>query len=105
MAFHNATPVWGIVDCDQIMTVPNGITITLNKAIMGVKTLQDFKSPLFLGVDTQPDGSIIVTCNKSFKEESEAFLSHLEIYLELILGVVIWEAFTHKYKESMAAVN
>ena len=70
MACHNPTPVWGIVDCGQIMTVPNGTTVTLNQAIMGVKTQQDFKSPLYLGVDTQPDGSVIVTCNKSFKEES-----------------------------------
>ena len=46
--------------------------------------------------------SVIVTCNKSFKEEAEAFLSHLAIYLEQIFGVVIWEAFTHKHKESMA---
>ena len=99
MAWHNATPVWGIVDCDQIMTVSNGTIITLNQVIMGVKTQQDFKSPLFLGVDTQPDGSVIVTCNKSFKEESEAFLSHLATYFEQIFGV---EVFTHEYKESMA---
>ena len=89
MARHHATPVWGIVDCDQIMTVPNGTTITLNQAIKGIKTQQDFKSPLFLGVDTQPDGSVIVTCDKSFKEESEAFLLHLTIYLEQTFGVVI----------------
>ena len=37
VACHHATPVWGIVDCDQIMTEPNGTAITLNQAIMGVK--------------------------------------------------------------------
>ena len=94
--------VWGVSDSDQIITVPNGTSITLNQAIMAVKTQQDFRSPLFLGVDTQPDGSVVVTCDKSVKEEAEAFLSHLAIYLEQIFGVVIWEAFTHDYKESMS---
>ena len=102
LARHHSIPVWGVSDCDQIITVPNGTSITLNQAIMAVKTQQDFRSPLFLGVDTQPDGSVVVTCDKSFKEEAEAFLSHLAIYLEQIFGVVIWEAFTHEYKESMS---
>ena len=70
---------------------------------MAVKTHQDLRSPLFLGVDTQLDGSVIVTCDKSLKDEAEAFLSHLAIYLEQIFGVVIWEAFTNDYKESMSS--
>ena len=102
LARHHAIPVWGASDCDQIIPVPNGTAITLNQAIVGVKTQQDFRSPLFLGVDEQSDGSIIVTCNKSYKEEAEAFFSHLAIHLEQIFGVVIWEAFTHEYKESMS---
>ena len=69
---------------------------------MAVKTQQDLRFPLFLGVDTQPDGSVIVTCDKSVKEEAEAFLLYLAVYLEQIFGVVIWEAFTHDYKESMS---
>ena len=86
---HHPIPVWGVSDCDRIITVPNGTDITLNQAIMGVKTQQDYKFPLFLVVDTQEDGSVIVTCDKSFKEEAEAFLSHLGIYLEQIFSVVI----------------
>ena len=31
------------------------------------------------------------------------FASHLAIYLEQIFGVVIWEAFTHDYKENMSS--
>ena len=90
-------------DSDQIITVPNGTSITLNQAIMAVNTQQDLRSPLFLDANTQLDGSVIVTCDKSVKEEAEAFLSHLAIYLEQIFGVVIWEAFTHDYKESMSS--
>ena len=92
-----------MADYDQIITVPNGTSITLNQTIMAVKTPQDLRSPLFLGVDTQPDGSVIVTCDKSVKEETEAFLSYLAIYLEQIFGVVIWGAFTHDYKERMSS--
>ena len=103
LAYHHVIPFWGVSNCDQIITVTNGIAITLNQAIMGVKTQQDYRSPLFLGVDTQPDRFVVVTCNKSVKEETEAFLSHLAIYLEHIFGVVIWEAFTHGYKESMSS--
>ena len=101
LARHHSISVLGVSDCDQIITVPNGTSITLNQAIMTVKTQQDLRSPLFLGVDTQPDGFVIVTCDNSVKEEAEAFLSHLAIYLEQIFGMVIWETFTHDYKESM----
>ena len=38
LARHHAITVWGVSDCDQIITVPNGTAITLNQAIMGVKT-------------------------------------------------------------------
>ena len=103
LARHHAIPVWGVSTCDQIISVPNGTSITLNQAIMDVKTQQDYRSPLFLGVDTQPDGSVGVTCNKSIKEEAEAFLSHFATYLEQIFGVLICKALTHKYKESMSA--
>ena len=48
LARHHAITVWGVSDCDQIIIVPNGIAITLKQAIMGVKTQQDFRSPLFL---------------------------------------------------------
>ena len=103
LARHHSIPVWGVSDCDQLITVPNGTSITLNQAIMAVKTQQDFRSQLLLGVDTLPDGSVVVTCDKSIKEEAEVFLSRLAIYLEQIFGVTIWEAFTHKYKESMSS--
>ena len=35
---HYAITAWGVSDCDQIITVPNGIATILNLAIMGVKT-------------------------------------------------------------------
>ena len=85
LARYHAIPVWGVSDCDQIITVPTGTSITLDQAIIAVKTQQDYRSPLFLGVDTQPDRSVVVTCNKSVKEEAEAFLSHIVTYLEQIL--------------------
>ena len=77
LARHHSISVWGVSDCDQIITVPNGTSITLNQAIMAVKTQQDLRSPLFLGVDTQPDGSIIVTCDKSVKEEADIWCGNL----------------------------
>ena len=59
LACHHAIPVCVVSDCDQIITVPNSTAITLNQTIMEVKPQQDFRSPLFLCVDTQPYGSII----------------------------------------------
>ena len=51
----NPIPLPEVSDCDRIITIPNGTDITLNLAIMGVKTQHDYKSQLFLGVDTQED--------------------------------------------------
>ena len=52
VACHITVTIWGVSACNQIFTVPNGTTITLNQAIMGVKTQQqqDFKLPLLFGV-------------------------------------------------------
>ena len=69
---------------------------------MSVKTQHNYWSPLFLGVDTQDDGNVIVTCDKSMIDEAEYFLSHLAIKLEQIFGTFIGEAFTHDYKTSIA---
>ena len=99
---HYPIPLWGMPDCDRIIIVPNGTDITLNQAIMGVKTQKGYKSPLLLGGDTQENGSVIVTCDKSFKEEAGDFLSHLPIYLEQLFGVVVWDTFPHNYKASMS---
>ena len=38
LARHHAITVWSVSGCDRIITVPNGTAITLNQAIMGVKT-------------------------------------------------------------------
>ena len=35
------------------------------------------------------------------REEAEAFLSHLALYLEQIFGIVIWEVFSQEYKDNM----
>ena len=37
------------------------------------------------------------------KEEAEALLSHFGIYVAVIFGIVVWEAFTVSYKTSMEA--
>ena len=37
------------------------------------------------------------------KDEAEALLSHFGIYLEVVFGSVVWEAFTNPYRTSMEA--
>ena len=67
----------------------------------GLQDTTQLQITLFLGGGTQEEGSIIVTYEKSAKEEVEAFLSHITIYLEHVISIVIWEAFTHDYRANM----
>ena len=48
-------------------------------------------------MDQPADGNVIVTCNKSLREEAETLLSRLGIYLEVVFGSVVWDAFTDLY--------
>lgn len=63
---------------------------------MAVKTKDNFESLLFLGVDVQEKGSIIVTYDKNMREEEETFQAHLVIYLQEIFGIIIWEVFSQE---------
>ena len=68
---------------------------------MAIKSIVNLSSPLFLGVDQSAEGEVIVTCDKSLKDEAEAFLSHFSIYFELVFGSVVKDAFTDDYRVSM----
>ena len=57
--------------------------------------------PLFLGEDQLDNGEVIVTREKSLKEEAEILLSHSGIYLEVVFGSVVWDAFTDLYRLNM----
>ena len=68
---------------------------------MSVKCKDDFISPMFIAVDVSPTGDVVITCDIDMKDEAEALLSHFGIYLALIFGCVVWEAFTAQYKMKM----
>ena len=69
---------------------------------MSIKSLIDQRFLIFLGLNTQDDGKIIVTGDKSMKDEAEAFLSLLDIYLEQVFNTIDWVAFSDKYRVIMA---
>ena len=68
---------------------------------MAIKSIENLSSPLFLRVDQLDNGEVIVTCDKSLKEEAETLLSHFGIYLEVVFGAVVWQAFTDLYRLNM----
>ena len=84
------------------LTAFDSTVFTLCQCIMTIKSNVNLSSPLFLGVDTQENGKVIITCDKSIKDKVEALLSHFAIYLELIFGSVVWDVFTNEYRLSMA---
>lgn len=65
---------------------------------MAIKSIENLSSPLFLGVDQLANGNVIVTCDKSLREEAKTLLSHLGIYFEFVFGSVVWDAFTDLYR-------
>ena len=97
---HHIT-VWGVENIYLPLTAPNDAVFTICQVIMAIKSIENLSSPLFLGVDQQDDGTVIVTCDKSLREEAETLLSHLGIYLEVVFGSVIWDAFTDPYRINM----
>ena len=97
---YHAISMWGIVSVYSPLTAPNLTVFTLYQCIMSIKSITNLHS--FLGINTQEDGTLIVICDKSIQEKAKAFLSHIAIYLELIFGSVVWEAFTNEYRSSMA---
>ena len=61
----------------------------------------NLSSLLFLSVDQTAEGEVIVTCDKSLKYKGETILSHFGIYLEVVFGSVVLDAFTKPYRLSM----
>ena len=72
---------------------------------MAIKSIENLSSPLFLGVDQLADDNVIVTWDKSLREEAETLLSHLGIYLEVVFGSVVWDAFTDLYRLNMEDIQ
>ena len=68
---------------------------------MLTKSAQDLVTPLFVGINVSPEGDVVIICNIGMKEETEAMLLHFSIFLAVIFGSVVWEAFTVSYKASM----
>ena len=56
---------------------------------MSIKLVQDLITPLFVGVDVSPEGNVVIICDISMKEETEALLSHFGIYVAVIFGIVV----------------
>ena len=98
---HHPITVWGVENIYLPLTALNDAVFTICQVIMAIKSIENLSSPLFLGVDQQDDGTVIVTCDKSLREEAETLLSHLGIYLEVVFGSVIWDAFTDPYRINM----
>lgn len=61
---------------------------------MSMKSVQDLIFLLFIGVDQFSEGEVVIICNQSMIGEAEAFLSHFDIYLAVLFGSVVWEAFS-----------
>ena len=56
---------------------------------------------MFIAVDVSPTDEVVIYCDIDMKDEAEALLFHFGIYLALIFGSVVWEAFTPQYKMRM----
>ena len=74
----------------------------MKQLLMSIKTQENFRSPLFIGANIQPDGSIIISCNIVLKEEAETLVAHLPIYLEVIFGTAIWQFISPAFKIEMS---
>ena len=85
----------------QVLTAPNGDQFSLCQVIMSVKCKDVYISPMFIAVDVSPTGDVVIICDIDMKDEAEALLSHFGIYLSLIFGSVVWQAFTAQYKMKM----
>ena len=86
---HHKITVWGVENIYLPLTAPNDTVFTICQVIMAIKLIENLNSPLFLGVDQLADGKVIVTCDKSLKEEAETLLSHSGTYLEVVFGAVV----------------
>ena len=57
---------------------------------MSIKLGVDYITPLFVAIDVSPEGKVVIICDISMKAEAEGILSHLGIYVALVLGSVVW---------------
>ena len=109
---NRITPIWsqehqhpikfiGFTNVYQPLTAPNGDRFSPCQVIMSIKCKDNYISPMFIAVDVSPAGDVVIYCDIDMKEEAEDLLSHFGIYLALIFGSVVWEAFTPQYKMRM----
>ena len=100
---HNPIPFTIFHNIYQVLTAPNGYDFTLCQVIMFIKCRDDFISPLFVAVNVSPKEGAIIICGIDMRSKAEALLLHFGIYLALIFGSVVWEAFTVGYNFKMDA--
>ena len=100
---HHPITFWGLDNIYKILTTPNGAKFTICQIIISTKSVQDLITPLFVGVNVSPEGDVIIICDIGMKKEAEVMLSHFGIYIAVIFGSVVWEAFTKSYKTSTEA--
>ena len=62
---HHSVTMWRIVNIYSLLSDPNLTLSTLYQCIMSIKSIEN--------LCTQDDGTVVVTCDKSMKEEAEAF--------------------------------
>ena len=68
---------------------------------MSIKSGVDYTTPLFVVINVSMEGEVVIVCDISMKAEAEEILFHLGIYVALIFGSIVWEAFTVSYKASI----
>ena len=85
----------------RVLAAPNGHEFTICQVIMSTKCSYDLITPLFLGVDVSSEGDVVIICSIDLKIEAESLLSHFGLYVAVIFGSVVWEAFTMEYKLKM----
>jgi hypothetical protein len=96
------TVIQGISDLDLPLRLrPNEEKITLRQSIVCVKSITDLETPLFIGVDMKWNGDIVATSDSSFGQEAQMFIAHLPLYLEHILGNLIWKWFLPEHRVFM----
>ena len=100
---HHPIPCWGLVNIYKVLIVPNGHEFIICQVIMSTKSVQDHISPLFISVDQSSEGDVVIIYDISMEEDTEALLSHFDIYLTVVFGSVVSEAFTVAYRTSMGA--
>lgn len=61
----------------------------MKQFLMSIKTQESLQPPLFTSLNIQPNGTMNIFCNISFKKESQTLIAHLPINSEVIFGSVV----------------